>query len=525
MSNDRSTFKHAAVYSGAAVLSRMIGFVLLPLYAHELQAVGYGIIGMIDTAMNFLLSLLGQGIRGGLIRYYHEETEPEAKGRVVTTGTFLIAGSTLVIVLLMMLVSRPLSAFMLGDGDYWHLVCLGGGAFLFEITGQTASTIMIIRRRSLQFSAVNLVQLVMGLSLNILFIIVLRMGVVGFFLASILTAFTACVIYVGILVRWCGWGWDRVMARKLIDFQLPMVPGSLASFFSRQAERVLVRFNMAIESVGILEMAYKFPVLLTLLIHQPFMRSWDTRRVEIAEEPDGPQRIGRMYTYGLFLMLAAGLVMAVCIEDLLRIMTPQEFWIAHRFAKVEILTVLMQSSLYHFIFGIFYHKHTGEWAKVRGVTAVLKVGLSVLFIVKWGLYGAAFSACVTMVVTLVWAGRIGMRYYGFPIEKTKVLGMIAVAVAVFVVLQNADLTGWRSLDPARNIWLPNIAESLRGTFLGTWKDGKAVTLLLERKDLVVDLVARGLLSSLFVLLLPVVHDPTRWKMLARLGLRSRAATA
>lgn len=523
MSSDRSTFKHAAVYSGAAVLSRLIGFLLLPLYAHELQAIGYGIIGMVDTAMNFLLSLLAQGIRGGLIRYYHEEPDPEAKGKVVSTGTALIAGATLVIVLLTMLVSRPLSAFMLGDGDLWPILCLGAGAFFFEVTGQTASTILIIKRRSVTFSFVSLVQLTMGLLLNVLFIIVLRWGVRGYFYAAILTAMITNVIFVSLMLKHCGRGWDTEVARKLIAFQLPLVPGSLASFFARQAERVLVRFNLAIESVGILEMAYKFPVLLTLLIHQPFMRSWDTRRVEIAEEPDGPYRIGRMYTYGLFLMLAGGLIMASCIEDLLRILTPQEFWIAHRFAKVEILTVLMQSSMYHFIFGIFYMKHTGDWAKVRGVMAVLKVGLSVLFILKWGLYGAAFSACVTMAVTLVWAGRIGMRYYGFPIEKAKVFSMITVAVAIFVLLQVSDFSGWRILEPARESWLPGFAEALRGTFLGTWKDGKAIVLLLERKELIVDLVVRGFFSASFLILLPLVHDPTRHKALGRLRRRPAAS--
>ncbi|HPF35746.1 MAG TPA: oligosaccharide flippase family protein [Candidatus Krumholzibacteria bacterium] len=522
MSDDRSTFKHAAVYSAAAMLSRIIGFLLLPLYAHELQAIGYGIIALIDTAMNFMLSLLGQGIRGGLVRFYHEEPDPEAKKRVVVTGSLLVGAASVVMSGLTMLLSKPLSSLLFGEPTYWAVVCLGAGAFIFSITAETASTLLIIQRRSFQFSMVSLLQLTAGLLFNVLFIIVLRMGIIGFFLASIITAAMAFLAYGWLLVRSCGWGFDREVARKIIAFQTPLVPGALASFASRQVERVLVRAIQAIESVGVLEMGYKFPVLLTLLIQQPFMRSWDTRRVEIAEEPDGPQRIGRMFTYGLFLMLAAGLVMAVCIRDLLMILTPPEFWEAHRIAKIEIVTVILQSCMYHLIFGIFYHKKTGQWAKVRGVTSAVKVGMSVLFISLWGLYGAAYSACATMIITMIWGGRIGMGLYRFDIEKAKVTAMVVTAVVLYVLLDRADMASWATLDAARDVWLPGLANALQSTFLGTWKDGKAVIMLLERKDLIVDMAARGLLASSFVLLLPAVHDPTRRKAVGKLRRRPAA---
>jgi len=522
MSVDRSTFKHAAVYSAAAMLSRMIGFVLLPLYAHELQAIGYGIIAMVDLAVGFLLSLLAQGIRGGLVRFYHEEKDPARKKDVVPTGTRLVILATSVLVLLTMLLSRPISSVMLGDGGYWYLICLGAVSFLLQFVGDTASSILLIRRRSLTYSGVSVIQLVLGILLNFTFIVVLKWGVTGYFLAAIGTALVATAFFMWLLIRSCGWSYDSEVARKLIDFQLPLVPGSLAAFLARQAERVLLRFMDALESVGILEMGYKFPVLLTLMIHQPFMRSWDTRRVEIAEEPDGPQRLGRMYTYGLFMMLAAGLIMAVCIRELIMILLPHEFWPAYRIARIEILTVLMQSSMYHFIFGIFYMKKTKDWAIVRGWCAAIKVGMSVVFISLWGLYGAAYSACGTMLIMLVWGTWLGMKHFFFPIEKAKVGLLLGGAVAMFLILQGADMKSIGLFDPIRTSWMPWLISNLDGTFFSTWKEGKVIVLLNERLDLIVDMTMRGLLASGYIVLLPLVHDPSRWKVQKMFGRRGPA---
>ena len=517
MSVDRDTFKHAAVYSGAAMLSRMIGFLLLPFYAHVFQDTGYGVITMVDTAMALLMSLLANGVRGAMIRFYHDQKEEPRKNLVVSTGAWLVAGVTLVMVLLGMTVSRPVSSLLLDSGDSWYLLCIGLGAFFFDMAGQTAGTVLIIRRKSLKYSAISLLRLTLGLGLNILLILVLGWGLLGYFLSALIVAIVSALVYWTILKKECGWGFDRGLARQLAKFQLPLIPGSLASFASRQAEPVLLKFINGIGSVGVLGMGYKFPVLLTLLIHQPFMRSWDTGRVQIAEEADGPQRIGRMFTYALFLITSAGLIMAVCIEDALRILTPDVFWAAHRIAKIEILTVIAMSATFHLNFGIFYRKETKEWGKVRGWTSALKLGLSVAFITMWGLEGAAFSALVTALITLTWGARIGQRLYRIDVERVKVVAMVALAGAVFLVLDRVDFTAAAWLDPVRETWMPSVAESVRGSFLGDWKDGKAVVMLTERSDLIVDAVVKFLLACGFLLYLPVVHDPSRRRLTGLFG--------
>ena len=64
MSTTSATMKHAAVYSGAAFAGRMIGFIMVPFYAHVLRGQGYAVIGMLDVGLGFLLSLLVYGLQG-----------------------------------------------------------------------------------------------------------------------------------------------------------------------------------------------------------------------------------------------------------------------------------------------------------------------------------------------------------------------------------------------------------------------------------------------------------------------------
>ena len=55
MSFTSNIFKHAAVYSGANALGKLVGFILLPFYAHIFDTEGYGIIGMDDEMQRLFL--------------------------------------------------------------------------------------------------------------------------------------------------------------------------------------------------------------------------------------------------------------------------------------------------------------------------------------------------------------------------------------------------------------------------------------------------------------------------------------
>jgi O-antigen/teichoic acid export membrane protein len=516
MGTTKDTFKHATIYSAAAVLGRMVSFIMLPFYAHILRDIGYGIIGMVDISLSFLMSLLAYGVQSSIIRFYHEEP-PANKMRVVSTGMLLVGGATLGLVLLVMLVSRPLSSLLLGSPEHSTYFCLALGAFFFDLTGQGAAAILIIQRRSVLFSLISLLRLCLGLGLNIYLIIILRWGLLGYFLSTLLTSAAVGSLFALIAVLRCGLGFDREVARKLIIFQLPLIPGNLTSFVSRQVERILVRYQIGLSTVGVLEMGYKFPVLLSILIGGPFMRSWNTKRTEIADRPGAPEHIGRVYTYYLFLVVFAGLVLALNMRPVLMLLTPPEFWPAYRIAWIEIVTAILEGSYFHLYFGLYWTKDTRTIALIRAVSSVVKVGLAFLMISLWGFYGAAWSALVSTAILLFWAASKAQARYPLLIEYRKIALMLTAAGALFVILVRADLNSLALTRILRQSIFPDLIRLLERTALETWRNGAVIRILSERTELVAEMVVRTLCALSFLVFFPFVHEESRR------GLRRRAA--
>ena len=508
MTTNREIFKHAAIYSAATVLGKAIGFVMLPFYAHVFRGEGYGVIGMVDATLNFLMTLFSYGITGGIIRIYHEE-QGDDKGRVVSTATILLWIVCAVVALPMVLFAKPLSGWLLDNRASYPYLWMALLAFILDITGGAASTILVIRQRSVTYSAINLVRLFFGLGLNIWLILILKLGLTGYFLASVLTALFASIAFHLPVIKMSGFRYDRRIARKIAAFELPLIPGNLVSFASRQAERVLLRFMSGIESVGIYEMGCKFPSFLTLLIVEPFMRSWTTKRTELAENEDASVTIGKMFTWFLFLLLSAGLVMTATIEPVIRVLTPPEFWRSVRIAKLEILTAIVSGAYYHVFFGLFYRKQTHTISLIRGVTSVIKIGISYLCIAIAGIDGAAYSALVVSLIQTFWAGWKAQSLYPMKIEYRKIGVMLAVGTALYVVFEVVDLRPLGVVQTLEHRVFPAILDALQGTALGRWKDGAPLAELSAHvEDMSVGIV-RGAAALLFLLLFPWIHDDTR----------------
>lgn len=518
MSTTRTTFRHASVYTLAAVLGKMISFFLLPFYTHVLGDVGYGVIGMVETSLALLMSLMSFGVQSAVIRFYHDRPEGEKK-LVVSTGVRLAAGVSTALVLPVLLLSRPLAGLFLDDSSSWLYLCLAMVGFVLELTGMAASSILLIERRSMTFSAIGLLRLFIGVGTSVWFVLVLDWGLFGYFLSSVVTTSvsTSCFLYIA--WRRCGTAWDRDVARDLVRFQLPLVPGNLASFVSRQIERVLVKFMLGIENVGVLEIGYKFPSLISIIISQPFMKSWNTTRTEMADEPGAHRHIGQVFTWYLLLVVSGGLVLAVNIPTVIHLITPPEFWAADRIARIEVLTMILQGCYWHVGFGLYYSKETRLMAVIRGVSSAVKVGLSVLFINLWGLFGAAWSAALINMIVLVWGGVVSQRRYAIGYEWKKLVFIGVTSGTAYAVLSNLDLSSFSVYEWFRVDALPGLAHGLDGTALGAWKDGKLVRMLGERNDLVADLLVRTALCLPYALLIPALHWETRRKILKRLRLR------
>ena len=449
----RETFKHTAIYGSSGFLGKLVGFIMLPVYAHALGTAGYGIIGMVEVSLAFAGSLLAYSVSGSIVRLYYEE--PEGQGnRVISTGVLLAGAGTLLVASLGVLISRPLSGLLLGDPSLYGLLCLALATFVLDVTAQAATTILLIRRRSLAYSLISLSRVVIGLPLNIWLIVILKLGVLGYFISNLAVAIVAATAFLSLCLRQTGLTFDREVARRLLKFQLPLVPSSVLAWFSGQVEKIIVRFRVDITGVGVLAMAGRFPMLIQMLVVWPFLRAFGPMRTELAEKDRESARvsIGKMYSSFLYVLLFAGLLIAVNIDTLLHLIAPEDFGPSARIARVVVVTTLLMASSQYLTFGVYFDKATKLLATIHATNSVVKTALSFVFVWTWGIAGAAYAGCVAAVISLLWGASAGQKRFPLVLEHRTIVRMIVSAAGLFLgiaYLPWTSMPGFQEL----SLWL------------------------------------------------------------------------
>lgn len=433
--------KHSAIYSGANSLGKLVGFILLPFYAHIFDTEGYGVIGMLDGSIGLLSILFGAASSNAILRVYHsKDRDPDSCRAVISTSIWLMWLFSLLLIALPLVFSRPLSQLLLASAEYHNAVILALLTFAISMGNKSAENHLIIKQQSIIYSFVGLFRLVFGISLNIYLVIILKIGVIGIFISSFLNALISGIIVHWLALRSNGFSYDKRVGKEVLAMWLPLMPGEFFGYVGRQAERFFVRFLINIQGVGILEMAYKFPPLLGLFIAQPFLLAWRTKSFEIAEENDAPVIMGKMYTNMLFLLTAAGLLLAVTIDELLVLLTPESFWGASRIARIETLTTIVAASNTYFLFGLLHANQPLRITTIQTSMAALKIAISWIFISSLGLQGAALSAIIVQTLTFIWIFSASQSLYRIHVEYGKVASILVCAVIMAFVIEYAQRT-------------------------------------------------------------------------------------
>src|SRR5437867_9166891 len=116
--------RQTLVYGVGVILSRAIGFFLIPLYTHYLAPKDYGILELIDLTGYILGYVLSMGIDQAVLRYLHFYDDPRDKAAVLGTATWfnLLWGVFLVAVLVPL--TPVLSTAIFGSREYAPLLLI-----------------------------------------------------------------------------------------------------------------------------------------------------------------------------------------------------------------------------------------------------------------------------------------------------------------------------------------------------------------------------------------------------------------
>jgi O-antigen/teichoic acid export membrane protein len=292
------------------------------------------------------------------------------------------------------------------------------------------------------FAIQGIINTTLVIVLNILFLAVFDMGIIGYVLSVVLAdGLSALLIFFKEkLWRQITLKIDKDILKKMLIYSIPMIPTTIFWWVTSVSDRYMVSGFIGAEANGIYAVSYKVPTFLTLL-STVFMQAWQFSAVSESEN-DKKEHIDFFSSvWGSFqsvMFLVASGVIAFSVF-LIKLLTTESFYGAG--AYIPMLTAAMVFSAFANFMGSVYvvEKRSKNSFLTTMFGAVINVVLNLVLIkTPLGVQGAAIATFVSyLIVYLIRAVNV-YKFIPFNLCWPNVI-LNTVVITVQTVFMVCDL--------------------------------------------------------------------------------------
>ena len=389
----RNLGRHTLIYGAGIVASKLASFIMLPVYTRYLTPADYGVLELLSMTIDVIGTVAGIGLSASIFKFYADFQPKGEEKQIISTAGIAALAIACVTAGLGLLFSPMLSRAVFDHGIgsdplYFRLFFL---IYLVQTAEMVPLLLLRARHESVAFVAASVGKLVAMLTMNIIFVVVLRMGVLGVLISNLAVSAVSATALTSYAIWRTGPHFSRQKFMMMARFGYPMVFWLLSNFVLVFSDRYFLNHYSGPAVVGIYSLAYKFAFVLTAFAFTPFQMVWEPQRFALARGERASEIYARVFTYLNVALGGMALVMALYVMDLLRVMAAPAFLPAYRLVPL----ILAAQVIYHWTafcnVGLFLRDKTRVLARLSVVAVVAVLALNILLIPRFGVWGAAVA--------------------------------------------------------------------------------------------------------------------------------------
>lgn len=374
--------------------SKIVVFLILPLYTAYLTTSDYGTADLITTTCTLLFPLFTLIIGESMMRFALEKSCD--KDQIYSIGVRVWLAGTCIFLLL----SPIIRAIPTLKDCYWFLVIY---YIVYSFQNTLSYFIRGINKVKIYAIGGTLNTFVLVI-LNVLFLVKFRLGLTGYLYSYILTGIFMCLWWftAGRLfeLKLKLFRFDKSLAKRMLQYSVPMVPNSLSWWVSNSSDKYILLYFSGVAANGIYSVAYKIPTII-ITVSNIFMSAW---RLSSVEEFGSEKSIvfwNDIFKKFVFVMMCTTSLILVCNKFLAGVLYSNAFYSAWKYVPVLVIASVLHS--YSEFIGTMYlsSMKTKILFYSTGVGAVSNIILNIILIPHFLAMGAAIATMCSYGITFL----------------------------------------------------------------------------------------------------------------------------
>lgn len=385
-------FSNTLIFTVGKFVSKLIVIFMLPFYTSYLTSAEYSTADLITNLCNLLIPMACLGVSEGIFR--------GAAARNVDKESFFTNGALLMVIggAIFLALSPLLSLFDYFTDYIWLIILYVLASNIHSVCSQYVCAI----GKTKLFAGQGVLNTMLTVLLNILFLVGFDMGIEGYVLSIVLADFLSTLFLVftaRLYLAFIPKKIDKAILKDLLRFCLPLIPSTVFWWITGVSDRYMVAYFCSDEMNGLYAAAYKIPTLLTYIV-VIFNDAW---KLSAVAESDNREECAKFFSgvfkYYIAVMFVGGGVLSVGAQIFAKILFAESYFAAWMFIPI-LSAATVFTALDTFLGSAYFTvKRTGMSLSTSLVGAVLNIALNILLIPSDGILGGAIGASIATYVS------------------------------------------------------------------------------------------------------------------------------
>ena len=463
MANLKSLVKDTAIYGISSIAGRFINYLLVPIQTAAFVAGGgeYGVVTNIYAYTALLMVLLTYGMETTFFRYVNKSEEHAPT--VYSTTLLSVAGTSLLFVGVVLAFLPQIASLMkYPDHPEWvavMFVCVAIDAFKC-----IPFAYLRYQRRPIKFATLQLVNILLNITLNLLYLIVLpalRLNPFGLY-DDHFTLDVGMVFYINLVctavVLLCfkreltgfRYRFDTALWRRMLRYAWPLLLLGIAGILNQTLDKIIFPYlyagSDAKAQLGIYGAATKIAMIMAM-ITQAFRYAYEPFVFGKAKDRDNRETYALAMKYFVIFTLLAFLVVMGYMDVLRYVIRDQSYWPGLRVVPIVMAAEIMMGVYFNLSFWYKLIDKTIYGAWFSGIGCVVLVMVNVIFVPRYSYMACAWGGVAGYGTAMLLSYLVGQRKYriDYPLKDMLCYVLIAALFCAGMMVANEWLPMWPAL--------------------------------------------------------------------------------
>ena len=287
--NTKYLLKNVGLLTLSNFGSKILVFLLVPIYTRLLSTEEYGIYDIYLTTITLLIPILSLNIVEAVMRFALDKKIEKSK--VLSIGIKIVIKSILYCTILIIINYFTNFINIFNKFPQYFLLYYALN-IIYDLVTQFAKSIDKI----FDFAIASILNSLTMLLLNIVFLVVFKMKLNGYFLANCL-AFAIPIVYLSIRLKL--WKYIRIkskdeeLKKQMIKYSSPLILNNIGWWITNASDRYILTAMKGLSENGIYSVSYKVPSILNV-VQAIFSQAWIMSAVKAYDDKEN-EFIGQTY--------------------------------------------------------------------------------------------------------------------------------------------------------------------------------------------------------------------------------------